>query len=141
MARGQCRRASQRHGRNEACPRATGALHYYCVCIQYQCMSVALHRRLNARNIVLEEGRVGQTVGVRRRAGDYAFLDWGGFVDRPVAKALPGARSAKLGAVRVGVGQEWALEWETLEPGQHVLGCVFENRAYAVLDNGRPVVV
>jgi len=104
-------------------------------------MSVALHRRLNARNIVLEEGIPGQTVGVRRRGGDYAYLTWGGFIDRPVAKGLAGARPAKLSVSRVGVGREWALNWEPLEPGQHVLGCVFENRAYAVLDEGRPVIV
>lgn len=99
-------------------------------------MSVALHRNLNARNIVLEEGQVGESVGVRRKDGSYGYLPWRGFIDLPVARALPGAKPAKLLASRVGTGREWALEWQVLAPGQHVQGCVFQGKAYAVLEEG-----
>lgn len=104
-------------------------------------MSVALYRKLNARNIILEEGGDSQSIGVRRRDGSYGYLPYGGFVDRPIARALPGAVPVKLNVERVGVGREWALKWEPLKTGAHVLGCVFGGRAYAVLENGRPVVV
>lgn len=104
-------------------------------------MSVALYRKLNARNVVLEEGQRGQTIGVRRKDGSYGYLSWGGFIGIEIARALPGGRPAKLNASRVGVGEEWALRWKDLEPGQHVQGCVFEGKAYAVLDHGQCRVI
>jgi hypothetical protein len=100
-------------------------------------MSVAIHRKINARNLVLEEGQAGQTIGVRRRDGSYAYLSWGGFLDVEVAKALPGAVPVKLQAARVGTGQEWAMTWNDVGPGQHVQGCKFQDKAYAVLQEGR----
>ena len=100
-------------------------------------MSVALHRKLNARNIVLEEGQSGASVGVRRKDGSYAYLSWGGFIDVDIARALPGGIPAKLQAARVGTGQEWAIEWQNLAPGQHVQGCLFGGKAYSVLVAGK----
>lgn len=105
-------------------------------------MSVALYRKLNARNIVLEEGgSSAQSIGVRRKDGTYAFKAWGGFVDRPLARALVDAQPVQLQITRVGVGQQWALSWTELEPGQHVLGCLFGERAYSVLEDGHPIVI
>lgn len=105
-------------------------------------MSVALYRKLNARNVILEEGgSSAQSIGVRRKDGSYGFKVWGGFIDRPLARAAAGAQPVQLLATRVGVGPQWALTWTELEPGQHVLGCLFEDRAYSVLQKGHPVIL
>lgn len=104
-------------------------------------MSVALHRKINARNLVLEEGQTGETIGVRRKDGSYSFLPWGGFVDVEIARVLPGGRAVKLQASRVGSGREWALEWQDVAPGRHVQGCVFADKVYAILERGRPKIV
>lgn len=54
-----------------------------------------------------------------------------------VSRALPGAVQVKLQASRVGTGQEWSITWNEVAPEQHVQGCKFQNKAYAVLDEGR----
>lgn len=104
-------------------------------------MSVVLHRKINARNLVLEEGQTGESIGVRRKDGSYSFVPWGGFIDVEIARALPKGRAVKLQASRVGSGREWALQWQDLGPGQHVQGCVFAGKAYAILERGKARIV
>lgn len=104
-------------------------------------MAVALRRRHNARNIVLELGTRGESVGVRRRGGGFAYYPFGGFIERRIARVVPGARSARLEVVAIGVGSDWALEWQDVPEGRFVLGCVYDGRAYGVLEDQHPVVI
>lgn len=112
-------------------------------------VAIAIYRKLNARNILLEPGARSEVIGVRRRDGSFAYMPFGGFLERAIARALGSkARSGLLQASRAGKGSQFGMEWQDLQPGQFVLGCLFEQQAYVVHERDcvcvveyRPVVV
>jgi hypothetical protein len=95
-------------------------------------MHLVLCRKLNHRNIELHHSTRGESVGVLRRNGEYAFVPWLGFIDRREAGAR--GRPVKLLIARVGRLDGARTLWRDLEPGQHVQGCLTRAGAYAVTD-------
>ena len=95
-------------------------------------MSLILSRKLNHRNIELHHTSRGESVGVRRRNGEYRYVPWLGFLDR--CDARDRGRSVKLLVARVGRSTQHGTVWRDLEPGQHVQGCLTRQGAFAVVD-------
>lgn len=96
--------------------------------------ALVLCRRLNHRNIELDDDTRGERVGVYRRNGELTFVPWLGFIDRASAKAVRGARPVKLEVARIGVRTARGTDWETLPPGATVQGCLIGRGVYAIVD-------
>lgn len=95
-------------------------------------MSLILCRKLNHRNIELHHTSSGESVGVRRRNGEYRYVAWLGFLDRGEARER--GQPVKLLVTRVGRSTSHGTVWRDLATGQHVQGCLTRQGAYAVID-------
>ena len=98
-------------------------------------------RRLNYRLITLGPDTQGQTIGARRRGGEYRYLRWLGFIARSAAKQLPGAKPVKLEAHRITSESALSSQWRDLVAGEHIQGCLVAGGVYAVLDGECPRVL
>ena len=86
---------------------------------------IVLARYLNKRLIELYPNTEGETVGVLRKDGTYAYRPWRGLIDRERAMTL--GRPVKLHVARVGHQGAVHVAWR----GQ---GCLTPEGAYAVTD-------
>ncbi len=98
-------------------------------------------RRLNYRVIMLGPDTGGQTIGVRRRGGEYRYLRWLGFIDRSAAKQIPGAKPVKLEAHRITSESAFSSTWRDMVAGEHIQGYLVAGGVYAVLEGDCPRVL
>ncbi len=99
---------------------------------------LVLARYLNKRLIELYPNTRGETIGVLRRDGSYAYRPWLGFVDR--ARAPRMGKPVKLQVARVGQMKDTHVDWRDVPRGRHVQGCLTREGAYAVTEVGIRVV-
>jgi hypothetical protein len=95
-------------------------------------MQIVLARYLNKRLIELHASTRGETVGVLRRDGTYAYKQWLGFIERSQARQL--GKPVRLQVCRVGHQGASHIEWRDVAKGRHVQGCLTEAGVYAVAD-------
>ena len=89
-----------------------------------------IFRKLNHRNIRLDDNTEHETVGVMDRGGRAHQVRWLGFISR--AEAKRGGRPVKLQISRV--------DGVDLLPGQFVQGCLVDRGVYAVIDSSVAIV-
>lgn len=89
-----------------------------------------LIRKLNHRNIRLEDERTGDTVEVLLRDGGGQPVTWLGFIGRADAKLA--GRPVKLKIQRV--------DGVDLKPGEYVHGCLTSEGVYGVIDSQVAIV-
>ena len=89
-----------------------------------------IFRKLNHRNIRLDNDTEHETVGVMDREGKAHQVRWLGFISRTDAKRA--GRPVKLQISRV--------ESTDLQPGQFVQGCLVDRGVYAVIDSSVAII-
>ena len=96
----------------------------------------ALSYRHNAANRELFAHTRGQTVGVRLDSGGIRYMQWAGFIELEVARAIKNAVPVKLVVDRYSNANGWATDWIRLKPGEFVQGCVTPEGVYGVVETG-----
>ena len=99
----------------------------------------ALRWRLNYRLIELSGINPIGSVGVRRNDGTYDYRRWAGFIPVETAREWASedlAMPVKLQVEAWSPGDDGTGPWHTLEPGQHVQGCLRCDGVYGVLADG-----
>lgn len=102
---------------------------------------IVLNRRLNYRNILLAQETRGEDVGYLLADGGRRFVPWLGFIERAQARAMKGARPARLADItRVGRANGLTPERRELPADSFVHGCLTPRGAYAVYEENLCVV-
>mgnify|MGYP000241716126 CR=1 FL=1 len=100
-----------------------------------------LIRKLNYRNIPLEQDTRKEVVGVQLRAGGVKCVPWRGFMDLEHVRTLQQAIPVKLVISAYVPGDEIGCARIELTPGQYGQGCLFDGVVYGVLVDGKPRIV
>ncbi len=96
---------------------------------------LALNRRQNAANILLDATTINETVGYLLPDGEWRFARWLGFIERGEARALAGAQPVRLVEItRIGRTDGVSTKWQEVPAGEYVHGCLVEQGAFAVFD-------
>lgn len=102
-----------------------------------------LRFRHNAATLTLgdhEPARFG--VLVYKKDGRCTYMPWRGFIDKDLARRIPGAKPVKIKVLDYKVGGEMDHDaWIPLSDVQAVQGCYINGVVFAVLDGGIPRLV
>ena len=102
-----------------------------------------LLRELNYRNILLDQERSGELVGIQKRDGEVGYFSWLGFIERDEAVVLEGAVPVKLEVAAYSFRDGMPAKWIDLDrvSGEMIQGCFVGNGVYAVIERGVPRIV
>ncbi|MEQ5835488.1 hypothetical protein [Marinobacter sp. NFXS9] len=78
----------------------------------------------------------GGKVRIYKRNGSEIPKNWLGGIDAETAKQLPDAHPVKIKAQACSTGSGLHHEWRLVNGNRAILGCLFNDCVYAILDRG-----
>lgn len=100
----------------------------------------AVRYKINMRNVTLSD-EPGDCVPILTKSGGRNFCKWLGFIDVNVARQLPSARPVKLDVVAYSPETSLCGNWQELQPGETIQGCMVEGGVYGITHSVMPRVV